>query len=245
MTDRCLLVLQLVCAVSFVLLASTSCRSSNPYAVNEGELAQRYLPSARHVDYPPDSLKGLTLRETDERIHFDLETTYEQLLLRWSTSYRVTTGRQPTRPLTYATFWSLEVSLASLQPELGVGSLSKDKADELIAQRRKEYAETIQIDVYWFGPPSQSAVAAPGVHARLRDASGRSYQPMQKDYGPVREAFIGGTGTTSYRRNTFVFARTVDDTDLLANTDELSLQLSPAGMGTTFRFQWTWDRPSL
>ena len=195
--------------IGSLAVGSAGCASSGSYSLDEGALADRYLPSNRQVDYPPDSLRALRLRETDDQIKFDLNTSYQNMTARWSSTFRLAEARRgPTRPLTYATFWSLELSLASLQPEVGVGSLTKDKAREIIAQRRKEYEEVIQIDVYWFGPPSEAAVAGPGTQTRLRDANGNSYPPASSDFTPVREAFLTGGRTGTYRRNTFLFPRT-------------------------------------
>lgn len=230
-----------LCLPAFLL---SGCADSK-YAMQDGDLAQRFVPSERHVDYPPDSLVGLTLREEEQQIKFDLSIPYEDLHLRWSSSHRNSSGRRSAvRSLTYATLWSLELSLASLEPELGVSTLTKDKAQEFITKRRADYETSIQFDVFWFGSPSESVVAGPGTFIRLRDADGTTYTPTHRDYGPPREAFVRAGQTALYRRNTFVFPRHVDGKDLLENTDELVLLVSPSGAATTFRFSWTWDTPS-
>jgi hypothetical protein len=237
--------LTLLAAIGLVgmVIGISGCGSTNPYSVSEGDIAERYLPGERHVDYPPDSLHGLSIRETDERIAFDLDDTYHDLMVRWSSSFRAASARRtPNQPLTYATLWSLELSLVSLQLEMGIKSLPKEKARELIATRRKEYQDEIQIDVYWFGSPSGSAIAGPGTQVRLRDAQGNNYTPIKRDYGPAREAFLSGGRTVIYRRNTFLFNRRADGRDVLATTDEVSLFISPLGT-STLRFSWSWDSP--
>ena len=230
--------------ISLLSVSLSGCADSK-YAMQEGDLAQRFVPSERHIDYPPDSLVGLTLHEEEEQMKLKLSVPYEDLHLRWSSSHRNSSGRRSElRSLTYATFWSLELSLASLEPELGVSLLTKDKAREFISTRREEYETSIQIDVFWFGAPSESAVAGPGTFIRLRDAQGTTYAPTHRDYGPPREAFARAGQTALYRRNTFVFPRHVDGEDILANTDEMYLLVSPNGAATTFRFTWSWDASS-
>lgn len=97
---------------------------------------------------------------------------------------------------------SLELALASLQPQSGILSLSKDKAQQLIQQRKSEYRKTIQIEVYWF--EGNGLIAGPSARTRLHIADS-TYRPTQQSHGPLRTAFMHDEAVSTYRRNSFTF----------------------------------------
>lgn len=216
------------------------CGGGDLYSVQEGQIAQRFLPPDRTVHHP-DSLRDLAITEEDGKIQYQLERDYESLIEKWSSSYRsVGAGRSPRQSLTYATFWSLELSLASLQPEMGVVSLRKEKARELIEKRRKSYGEAIRIEVYWFtGRGTNGIIAGPSARTELR-VGDRRLRPIRADHGPLREAFISGGNTSLYRRNTLHFPRTVEGTDILAGSAEVKLVVRRTGGQSKEQFSWTW-----
>ncbi|PSQ74158.1 MAG: hypothetical protein BRD39_02445 [Bacteroidetes bacterium QH_9_64_21] len=142
---------------------------------------------------------------------------------------------------TYATFWSLELALASLQPEVGIVSLRKEKARELLERRRKSYSKTIQIDVYWFtGRGTNGIIAGPSARTVLR-VGDRTLRPTRADHGPLREAYVSGGETALYRRNTLHFPRTVEGTDVLADSADVELTVRRSGLSSKERFSWTWE----
>lgn len=205
------------------------------YSVNQGEVAQRFLPQKRIVHHP-DSLRDLTVTEGDEKIQYQLERDYQSLIEKWSSTYqRLETERSARRPQTYATFWSLELALASLQPERGIVSLRKENAQELIGERRTSYGETIRIDVYVFtGGGMNGIIAGPSARTDLR-VGDHTLRPTREDHGPLRETFLPGGGTERYRRNTLHFPRTVDGTDVLAENSVVELTVD-----RSLRFSWRW-----
>lgn len=228
-----------------LVLFLVGCAGGETYSLNEGALAQRFLPSTRSLDHHPDSLQALAVRtEEDSTIAFEMERDYASLWQKWSSSFQnMGTGRTR-RSRTYATLWGWELSLASLQPDMGIQGLSGRRARELLAQRRADYRETLQIDVFWFESEGNSAIAGPGARVTL-EVGEQEYRPSKEDYGPLREAFLEDGSTGLYRRNTFQFPRSVDDRDILEGADQLSLHVRLTGGGNRVRFQWTWeDAPS-
>jgi hypothetical protein len=226
-----------VCLTAVLLVG---CSGADTYSVDEGELSQRFLPVERVVDHHPDSVEALTITEADGKIQYQIDRDFESLTEKWSSSLQnVGTGRN-FRSRTYATFWSLELSLMSLQPERGVLSLQKKRAQELIAERRKEYFQAIHIDVYWFvGRGSNGIITGPGARTELR-VGDSTYRPVRTDYGPLREAFVTGGQTALYRRNSLFFRRTVDGTDILADASGMKLRVRRTGSGARQEFAWRW-----
>lgn len=143
------------------------------------------------------------------------------------------------RPLTYATLWSKELSLAALEAEEGTSSLSKKKALARIEEQRQQYRKTLQIDVYWFSGPDGTAITGPGARVRFEDGQSNSYQPVREENGPLRDASVFGGHSALYRRNIFDFKRQVDGRDILEGVNELRLTVSPTG-GPIVEFRWSW-----
>ena len=217
------------------------CSGGDTYSVDEGEISQRFLPAERTVDHHPDSLEALTISESDGKIQFEVERDFESLTEKWSSSFQNIGPGRSFRSRTYATFWSLELSLMSLQPEMGVLSLQKERAREMIAQRRAEYAKTIHIDVYWFVERGRNGIiTGPGARTELRVGEER-YRPVQSDHGPLREAFVTGGRTVLYRRNSLYFPRTVEGTDILADASRMTLRVRQTGGGARQEFAWRWN----
>lgn len=222
-----------------VLLA---CGGGNSYSVDEGRLAQRYLPTERTVNYHPDSLEALVIGEEEGKISFELENGYASLVEKWSCSFQSVGAGRTFRSRTYATLWSLELSLASLQPEMGILSLRKERARQLIRDRRKEYFDALEIDVYWFLPGGRGdgIISGPGARTQLH-VGDSTYTATRSAHGPIQEAFISGGTTALYRRNTFYFPRTVNGRDVLKGASEIQLEVREVGSATSERFTWRWD----
>ncbi len=215
------------------------CGGQGTYTLDEGRLAQRFLPATRSLGHHPDSLQSLSVTtDEDSTITFEMERSYASLWEKWSSSFQsMGTGRSR-RGRSYATLWGWELSLASLQPEVGIQGLSADRAHEILAERRAEYQKTLQIDVFWFESEGSSALAGPGARVTL-EIGDQEYRPMEEEYGPLREAFLENATTGLYRRNTFHFARIVDDQDILENGDQMALIVRFTGGGRV-RFRWSW-----
>lgn len=219
------------------------CGGGNTYSFDEGQVSQRFLPTERKVDYHPDSLDALTITEQDGKIQYELEQDYEALVRKWSSTFQTIGAGRSQRTSSYATLWSLELSLASLQPEMGILTLRKEKANELIEERKQEYFNTLQIDVYWFDGSwgDNGVLTGPSARTSLRIGED-SYRPQREENGPLREAFVGGGGTALYRRNTFYFDRVEEEKDLLEEASEVRLEIRrTGGGGSAQRFTWTWE----
>lgn len=218
------------------------CSGSNPYQLEVGELAERFIPSVREVDAHPDSVQNLAIVETDDKVRFDLERDYQSLHQYWSSSFELTRVR-PTiqQPMSYATLWSKEVSLAALQAEQGVTTLSKDQALERIKQQKQQYRQRLRIDVYWFTEPGETSISGSGTQVELRDDLGNTYHPARTDHGPLREAYVGAGKRVLYRWNVFYFKRVENGDDILEGVERLALRVRPPNAVSNVQFEWTWE----
>lgn len=234
LSARCLFALTVIAPII------GGCGGGSTYSYDEGGLAQQFLPTERTVAHHPDSLEALTVSEREDTYQFELENDYEALHRKWSSTYQeFGTGRSQ-NGRSYATLWSLELSLASLQPEVGITSLTRDRAQKRLRARRQEYRNTIQVEVYWFEAEGDSRLAGPGTRVRLR-VGGEKYRPSNEDAGPLREGFLPDRGQTAlYRRNTFYFSRIVDGRDILRGAEGVELQVDRGG-GSRVRFAWSWE----
>lgn len=229
-------------AVLLLPLFVTACGGGDTYSVNEGQIAQRFLPTERSVDHHPDSLRALTITEDEGKVQYQLQQSYQSLIEKWSCRFQNVGAGRNVRSRTYASFWSLELSLASLQPEMGIQSLQKEKARELIEKRRKGYFDTIQIDVHWFVERRGESGIISGPSARTELIIGENtYRPLRTDHGPLREAYVSGGSTILYRRNTLHFPRTVDGTDILKDASGMQLEVRRTGASSKEQFGWRWE----
>jgi hypothetical protein len=225
-------------ALGLSLAVLVGCAGGNEWTVEAGDLAERFLPPTRQVDYHPDSLGALAIRRTERQIELELSTGYETLHRRWSSSYRNLGVGRTQRRRSYATLWSWELALASLRAE-GLSSLSRDRAEKLFAERRQEYQTQLQIDVYWFESEGNSRIAGPGGRVELA-VGDTTYRPVRESAGPIRQTFLLDEGQALYRRNTFYFARAANGADILRGAEDLQLTVYRAGFGSRVRFAWTW-----
>jgi hypothetical protein len=232
----------LVLSVAAVLVGGlllSGCAGGGAYTVDVSDIADRYLPTTREVDYPPDSLGALSIEATDNRYQIELTEDYRTLHRRWSSSYQNLGAGRSRRTRSYATFWSKELSLASLEAETGLSSISRERAEKLLEERRREYRSTLQFEVYWFESEGSSLLAGPGSRVEL-EVGEETYRPVREDHGPLREAFLAGGGQALYRRNTFHFSRVVDSTDILRGADGMTLTVNRPGALSRIRFAWEW-----
>lgn len=205
-----------------------------PYAMEEGELAVRYLPTKRVVEHHPDSLRALKVVEQDGQVTFELDRSYRSIVEKWSVGHRYPPlGPDPD----YATFRSLELALASLQAEREILSLQPSRAQELIQKRRASYADTIKIDVYDF---SGQQFGGPEHRAKLHIADS-TYHPAKKVDTP-RQKIYTPNGRFTYRRYTNYFPRVVDGVDLLekASGAHLEIQRHDYHDNADQDFIWEW-----
>lgn len=227
--------------LSLLWVAMSGCGGGdNLYLTDVSSIAERSLPSIQNTRAHPDSLRRLSVVEEENRIRLELDESYQRMHQKWSSSFRFPSARREiSRPLTYATLWSKELSLASLEPDEGLSSLSIDQARSRLQTAREEYRETLQIDVYWFSGPDGTPITGPSAHVRLRDGQGNSYRPVRSNHGPLRNASILGRSSVLYRRNIFYFDRVVDGQDILDGVEELRLRVSPT-TAPDVEFGWRW-----
>ena len=226
-----------------IVLVVTGCQStSSSHTLYPESIADQYLPRDRQVEAPPDSMRSLTIVERDDKLVFEMEQSYQRMHQSWSSTFDLlSAGRRPARPLTYATLWSKELSLAALDAREGVSTLTKDAARDRIEAERKAHNETIQIDLYWFTGPRQSPPSLLRANAQLRTRNGatENHRPREVRNLPIRDAVLNTGESVLYRRIILVFDRVVDDRDILVDTNGLQLRITPGGT-TRLQFAWSW-----
>jgi len=226
--------------VLLVPLLVGGCSGRGLYSFNEGQVAQRFLPSERTVHFP-DSLRALTIGEEEGTVQYQLDSDYQSLVEKWSSSYRSVGAGRSRESRTYATFQSLELALVSLQPEMGILGLRKEQAQDLIDKRRERYFDRIRIDVYWFVERrGNGVITGPSARTRL-EVGDRTLRPTRTDHGPLREAYVTGGETELYRQNTLIFPRVVEEVDLLENSEEVRLTVRHTGSSSKQEFTWKWE----
>ena len=236
-----------VVLIGLALLVTGCSRSA--YEARHNDIAQSHLPTVREAPHHPDSLRHLRITEGDQTFDFDLEKRYESMWRTWSVTRRAQTGASPRVQgldyRTFATLWSLDLSLASLEPELGIQGLSKDLAREHIQERKENHQEFLQIDVYSYADAEQSSdtwLNTPGRRIVLRDGAGNEYEPARSETSIPMEAHHIDRQVV-YRRNTFLFDRhDEDDTDILKDVQTLRLVVKVTG-GDNYYFSWSFDDP--
>lgn len=232
-----LLLASLVVLVLPLLLAG--CGGGSLYSVDQGQIAQRFLPPERTVHHP-DSLRALAITEKEGKIQYQLDRNYQSLLEKWSASFQSIGAGRSLQSRTFATLQSLELALVGLQPEMGVLGLRKEQAQDLIDKRRQRYFDRIRIDVYWFtGRGMNGIISGPSARTELQIGD-RTLRPIRTDHGPLREAYVTGGEVALYRQNTLVFPRVVDDTDVLRNSTSVQLVVRRTGSTSREEFSWEW-----
>lgn len=225
--------------------------SHSLFEANHANLARSTLPRDREMPYHPDSMRYVALTEEESTYNLELEKKYETLWRKWSSARRVEMGQLTHRSgydhRSFATFWSLDLSIASLERELGIRSISKDLAGEHIEDRKEEYGDIIHIDVYSYADASETSdtrLGTPGRQVSLVDkTSGDTYDPIHSEANIPQEAFHPDR-TVVYRRNIFHFEREVDGEDILENTESLRLMVEVID-GDNYYFTWSLDEESL
>lgn len=233
-----------------LLLATVGCGGGSTLTLNEEQMARGYLPPTRELPHPPDSLVHLTIVEKDNRFAFMLDRSYQEIASAWSASWQPVSGgafaRDNARFRSFATLWSLELSLASLISERGIEQLSKELARKLIRKRKDQYGKLIRFHVYRFAHSPYAYVNSftgvqldtPGTQLLLRDAAGNEYAPVRVEAAIPREAFLAGESVL-YARNLVLFERFVDGKDLLDDIEHLELVVNELRTNTSYVFTWT------
>lgn len=193
-----------------------------------GALADRFIPEVREVAHHPDSLEALSIREGERKLELDFKMSPGEVRRKWSCRAFDVGDRS------YATLWSREVLISFLESELGIGSLSKERAKKLLAERQDAYRTGVRVEVFLFESEGSTFLAGPGPQVELRVAD-TSYAPTREDHGPLRKAVLQGETTDHYRQNTFHFSRIADGTDILKDAGRVAVEIDG-----TVAYAWDW-----
>ncbi|WP_022836246.1 hypothetical protein [Salisaeta longa] len=233
--------LRLFASLSCALLLLGGCGSSNnAFQVDPGDMASRFISTESEHDHHPDSLTAVRFIPKEQQLKVEIDPSYSALMRSWSAAPQNVGSGRSNLQYTYATFWSLDLVMGSLVANMGIQSLTKDRARQLIARQRKQYVQTLRIDLYLFGTTTVLSNASSFIRLETGDGS---YRPARVEYGPLREAFVPGANTVLYRQHTYYFTREVKGQDLLQDTDGVELEIRPSASTAELRFQWTWPNP--
>lgn len=236
-----------VLIVSLLCIGLAGCGSSGSSVdYDVADIARFTLPFDQKLDVHPDTLQDVGVVEKEDKVAIETDLDFRELVRKWSSARRNIAARASRRLVNdYATFWGMDPSILSLQVEMGVSGLTRDRALELVEQRKQEVRQEIQIDVFLFASPSNSRITGPTTRAELVVGNER-YKPSRTDYGPVRDSVLPSGQRVLYRRNTFFFKRDRDGTDILADASTMSLEVNRFAQGTDDSFTWSWetDAPS-
>lgn len=225
--------------VAFAMMTLVGCGPTNKFSSYEPtDIARFALPFEQDVPSHPDSLKQVRIVEEDEKVQIVPEQGFQQIVRNWSVQRRNPMERTAQQRATdYATFWAMDPSFVSLQVETGVSSLTKDKALELIEQRRTEVEREIQIDVYWFTRPSATVGSATAY--LLTDEKSR-YSSTRREISPLRDGFLPSGQRILHRRVTYFFDRIQNDEDILEGTTSIELEVNRVASSSRDSFTWSW-----
>lgn len=220
--------------------------SRGTYEASPGSVAQSYLPADREIEYHPDSLRHVEIVEEENAYRLELAQGYESLWRDWSvrrSGSTISARRDDRRDHRwFATLWSRDLSIASLQREIGLSELSKDQARERLEERQSEYDNVLQIDVYTYADashPVETRLDRPTQEIVLRDGEGNEYTPKRMEMTVPSETYHPDRQVV-YRRNTLFFERRVNDRDLLDDVRELRLTVRQSGSSARdFHFRWS------
>ena len=239
----------LVGVLGIVLLVS-GCSPKGTYEARHTDVAQSHLPSEQEMPHHPDTLKQVAIVEGEDAYEFELDEGYESIWRTWSVRRSgpgIRAPRDRREHQWFATFWSLDLSIASLQREVGLNELSKDLARDHIDERRAEYDEVLQIDVYSYTDASrvvETRLDRPGQDLVLHDDAGNEYAPDRLETTIPSEVFHPERQVV-YRRTTLYFERDADDRDLLEDVQSLRLSVQPSDR-RDFHFRWRFPpRPDV
>jgi len=231
-----------VLLVSLLCIGLAGCGSSGSSVdYDVADIARFTLPFDQKLDIHPDSLQDVAVVEKENKIAVETDIDFRELVRKWSSARRNIAARSSRRLVNdYATFWGMDPSVLSLQVEMGISGLTRDRALELVEKRKQEVRKEIQIDVFLFAPPTNSRITGPTTRAELVIGTER-YKPSRSDYGPVRDSVLPSGQRVLYRRNTFFFKRVRDDADILADASTMSLEVNRFAQGTDDSFTWSWE----
>lgn len=197
-------------------------------SVPSGALANRYIPTVRNVGHHPDSLAAVSLQAQSEGIELAFTSDRDQIHRKWSC-------KTDLRSRSYATLWSREVLLASLEFRYGISTLSRGLAKKMLRDHMTDYERNIRVDIFAFTSEGPTVYTEPSRHVQLR-VNDTTYAPRRQDYGPLRTPSLPRDDAGLYRHNTFHFRRIVNGKDVLEEAKGLSVEVD----GVTY-YEWAWD----
>ena len=201
------------------------------YDARHTDISQVHLPTERSIPYHPDSLVHVRIVEEDNGYDMALDEDFSSLWRAWSAQRHFRGGQLPEYSgsvyQSFATLWSLDLSLAFLDRGQGIGGLTKDLAKQQIDAQIEHHSNHIRIDVYRYGDarsPSSTWTDRPGRTIVLRDAEGNEYEPVETQSTiPERIPGVRSSSEVVYRRTKLVFERVYEGRDLLNDTQQLRL----------------------
>ena len=241
--------------IGLLLWIGTGCAGiGNSRDLSPLDISTRFLPVPATVP-PLDSLRHVQIQKGDERLQFDAESSFGELMRTWSSGYRVRRGPdlfEVGRMRSFATLWSREMRLVQFDQRTSIGAYPKEEAQREIAVRVDEpHAHSILIDVHVY--IDRSRRSSYGItnlrNARweivLRTDTGTEIAPDSIDATWARPMTWSNSEQAHYRHNTLRFPRTTEGIpDVLQGVETLELYIRDATASVEFLFGWQFERNS-
>ena len=238
-----------LCASVLVLLVGAGC---GPVVYTATDIATRFLSVPATVA-PPDTLRNVHLHERDDgRLAFQSDQSFGELRMHWSSGYRADRGvdiLEAGNFSTFATLWSRELRLASMNSRTSIGAYEPGEAKEAIAREvDAPHNETVQIDVHvYIDRGVRSSYGATNLRSArweifLLTSDGTRHPPENVEAGIARRLSWSDDTRAHYRPNILTFERRPDDeTDLLAEPDSLELHIRDSVQSLDVMFGWRFE----
>lgn len=226
-----------MCALAVFLggCGGTSHSTFDPYD------GTRTLPTTQSIPHP-DSLRDVTLVSEPDSVQITLHRSYSALMQKWSAQVR--SDRDAFRPAPFSTFTTLrsrELTLASLERNERISSLSVKRARKRLQEAREGYNETLVFQTQLFvdanrisGPYS---LLRQRVVATLRVDGEHTYKSTRTEKSDMQFSNRGQGGAYQFTITSY-FDRKPDGRDLLSESERLTLSIRPFTGLTDLSFEW-------
>ena len=200
----------------------------------------RTLPTTRTI-LSPDSLHFVELVLSTDSVNVALAGSYAALMREWSAQVQSNGPFRPSPFNTFATLQSKELTLARLEREERISSLSAERARKRVEEVLEKYSETIVFRIHLFiGADRVSTPYSPlqqRVVATLHVDGDRTYESVRTEKSSVEFENRGGSGVYRFPILAY-FDRHVNGRDLLTDSEKWTLSIRPFPDPTELTFGW-------
>lgn len=200
----------------------------------------RTLPTTRTIPHP-DSLRSVTLATRPDSVNITLKDSYADIMRAWSAQVQSDGPFRPSPFNTFATLQSKDLTLALLERNERISTLSAERARKRVEEVLERYDETIVFRIQLFIRANRiSTPYSPfrqRVVATLHVDGERTYESIRTEKSGVEFENRGGGGVYRFPITAY-FNRHEDGRDLLTDSEELTLSIRPFPGLTELTFDW-------